>query len=65
MFNGIKQRLGWESRLPDQHDADSLARALGLTKREGRDCLPRRQGNCPGIEYCPDCSWSEGSQREQ
>jgi hypothetical protein len=40
-----------------------LARAIGHWNGK-HDCLPRRQGRCPGLEYCHDCEWSEGISRQ-
>lgn len=40
-----------------------LAVAIGH-RNETHDCLPRRQGRCPGLEYCHDCEWNEGISRQ-
>lgn len=56
--------LGWATPLAPQTDYPSLARDLLHRDRE-HDCLPRRQGLCPGLEFCHDCSWREGTTRER
>ena len=54
---------GWAMPHAAQTDYASLARELGHRDRE-HDCLGRRQGLCPGVEFCHDCPWSEGTDRE-
>lgn len=41
----------------------ALAHAIGHREKK-HDCLARRQGLCPGLEYCHDCAWSEGNSRQ-
>jgi hypothetical protein len=44
-------------------DFVKLGRQLGHVDRD-HDCLGRRQGQCPGVEFCHDCAWSEGTSRD-
>lgn len=53
---------GWAAPIPLRTDFPSLARLLKHRDAHG-DCLARRQGRCPGLEHCPDCSWKEGVSR--
>jgi hypothetical protein len=56
--------LGWAT--PFAPRTDNAALALALRHRDTHSqCLPRRQGRCPGPEYCADCAWKEGTGREQ
>jgi hypothetical protein len=54
---------GWATPVIPVHDYASLSRALGHERTE-RVCLARRQGKCPGLEFCPDCQWREGTSRD-
>lgn len=54
---------GWATPEALRTDYASLASALRHRDAHG-DCLPRRQGRCPGPEYCADCAWKEGTSRE-
>ena len=55
---------GWATPLIPANDYASLARVLG--HHSGKHaCLARRQGKCPGLEFCPDCQWREGTSRDQ
>ena len=57
---------GWWSPLAQAFDRATLARRLGLGKRN--TCLADRQGRCPGRNtpyYCADCPWSEGPLRDE
>ena len=56
--------LGWATPYAPRYDYQTLARALGYRDAHS-DCLPRRQGKCPGLEYCADCSWREGTSRQR
>ncbi len=56
--------LGWATPLAGRSGDHDSAQALG--HRDPHDgCLPWRQGKCPGLEQCPDCSWKEGTSRQQ
>jgi hypothetical protein len=55
--------IGWSTPVVPRHDHASLAQELGY--KDAPNCLARRQGKCPGLEYCHDCTWREGSSREQ
>jgi hypothetical protein len=56
--------LGWADPLKSRHDHHALSQALG--HRDPHDgCLPWLQGKCPGLEQCLDCTWKEGTSRQQ
>jgi hypothetical protein len=55
--------LGWATPIVPRADYASLARELGHMDPR-KDCLPRLQGLCPGLEFCHDCSWREGTARQ-
>jgi hypothetical protein len=55
---------GWAPpRLPQAafHEFAAALRHASACK----NCLVRRQGRCPGLEFCADCAWKEGTSREQ
>ena len=54
---------GWATPVIPVNDYASLAKALGHEDGE-RACLARRQGKCPGLEFCPDCQWQKGTSRD-
>ncbi len=49
---------GWDTPTVPAFDPASLKREL--RQYDEADCLARRQGRCPGLEFCHDCQWSEG-----
>ena len=55
---------GWATPNALRSGYAALANALHHRDTRGQ-CLPRRQGRCPGLEYCADCSWKEGTSRER
>ena len=55
--------IGWSTPVVPHYDYASLAQEL--RHRNSANCLARRQGKCPGLEFCHDCTWREGSTREQ
>jgi len=56
--------LGWGITPPARTNPYAMAQALG--HRDPHDgCLPWRQGRCPGLEQCADCTWKEGTSRER
>lgn len=55
--------LGWATPVVPRNDYASLAQVLGHKDPE-HNCLPRQHGLCPGLEFCHDCNWREGSVRE-
>lgn len=63
----MKTLVGWATPIVPRFDATALARQIGYNlrgsgKRGG--CVARRQGRCPGLEFCEDCPWSEGVSRD-
>ena len=55
---------GWATPYALRTDYTALASAL-RHRDNHRHCLPHRQGRCPGLEYCADCTWKEGTSRER
>ena len=55
---------GWATPGVLRTDYASLASALRHRDTHSH-CLPHRQGRCPGLEYCSDCTWKEGTSRER
>ena len=64
MSDKFDRYTGWTAPLGTAAAYARLARELGHTERD-HDCVGRRQGLCPGLEFCHDCQWSEGSTREK
>jgi len=61
MFDKFRYQPGWATPIAVDYDkASFLAWLLGHT-REQTHCLARRQGKCPGLDHCHDCSWSRQS----
>ncbi len=56
--------LGWAQPFGTRRDYHALAQALGH-RDPHHGCLPWLQGRCPGLEQCPDCTWKEGTSRQQ
>lgn len=48
--------LNWATPLGNLADALTQRKVLGIAD----GCAMRRQGRCPGKEYCADCAWNEG-----
>jgi len=67
MLNTFKRLVGWANPVVPQYDNATMASRLGhffqVKGKRGR-CLSRKQGRCPGLEFCEDCAWSEGNSRE-
>ena len=55
--------LDWATPGELRRGFHALAAALRQDDTRSR-CLVRRQGRCPGLQFCPDCSWSEGTSRD-
>ncbi len=47
---------GWAMPIVNPLSAIATRRILG--REQG--CAMRRQGRCPGMEFCADCEWNEG-----
>lgn len=60
---GLDVLLSWVMRRVPPKVFQAIAAALHRNPLR-RNCLARRQGRCPGLEFCPDCPWSEGTSRE-
>ena len=66
MFNLFKRLVGWATPIAPDYSNAAMANRLGHlapTKGERGACRSRKQGNCPGLEFCEDCQWSEGDSR--
>jgi hypothetical protein len=58
MFEKFRYQPGWATPIVIDHGSPSfIAWLLGIG-RERKDCLARRQGKCPGLDHCHDCTWS-------
>ncbi|MEK6591683.1 MAG: hypothetical protein AABZ67_01245 [Pseudomonadota bacterium] len=63
-MSGLMDRLiGWATPVASRTNYAVLAQQLGH-KVARHDCLPRRQGLCPGLDQCHDCPWTEGISRQ-
>jgi hypothetical protein len=61
MAQKFRYQPGWATPIVVDYDKPSfLAWLLGFA-REQPHCLARRQGKCPGLDHCHDCSWSRQS----
>jgi len=61
MFEKFRYQPGWATPIAVDYGKSSfLAWFLGHA-REQTHCLARRQGKCPGLDHCHDCSWSRQS----
>ena len=50
---------GWATPIVVDYGAPSLLlRFLGLF-RDKEACRMREIGNCPGLDHCHDCAWSD------
>lgn len=49
-------QYGWATPVAHPLSATSVGHVLG--RPDG--CMMRRQGRCPGKEFCADCAWNEG-----
>ena len=62
-MNYFDAALGWAIPIFSCNDYAYFSRPLWPERGE-RACLARRQGKCPGLEYCSDCEWQEGTWRD-
>ena len=53
-MNYFDTALGWAIPIFSCNDYAYFSRLLCPARGE-RACLARRQGKCPGLEYCSDC----------
>jgi len=66
-MNALTKLVGWATPIVPRFSVTDLARQMGQSLRgSGRrgGCVARRQGRCPGLEFCEDCPWSEGVSRD-
>jgi hypothetical protein len=62
-MNIFERFVGWSTPIVPRFDYASLAQ--DLRHPDSANCLARQQGRCPGLEFCHDCTWREGSTRER
>jgi hypothetical protein len=62
MHEDFRYQPGWATPIAVDYSKPSfLAWLLGFANERGY-CHARRQGRCPGLDQCHDCTWS--SRRE-
>jgi hypothetical protein len=54
---------GWATPVIVRHQPSFFATFLRL-RGERRRCAARKQGRCPGLDHCHDCSWSKQRERD-
>jgi len=67
MLTTFKRFVGWSTPVAPRFSTAAMANWLGhFTGGHGKrgECLARKQGRCPGLEFCEDCAWSEGVSRD-
>jgi hypothetical protein len=57
MFNPFNFQPGWATPVVVRHEPSFFATFFRLAGERTR-CSARKQGKCPGLDHCPDCSWS-------
>jgi hypothetical protein len=58
MSDKLRFQPGWSTPiLVDYRKPSFIAWLLGFDGAP-RACLARRQGRCPGLDQCHDCTWS-------
>ncbi|HEX6157887.1 MAG TPA: hypothetical protein VFZ54_17810 [Burkholderiales bacterium] len=59
MFDKLRFQPGWSTPIEvDYRKPSFLAWLLGFETTRAR-CRARRQGHCPGLDQCHDCTWSD------
>lgn len=63
MLDDFHFQPGWSTPITvDYRKPSFIAWLLGIA-HEREFCRARRQGRCPGLEHCPDCTWSQQRRR--
>jgi hypothetical protein len=57
MFQPFTFQPGWATPIVVRHEPSFFATFLRFASERGR-CNARKQGKCPGLDHCHDCSWS-------
>ena len=57
MFKPFAFQPGWSTPVIVRHEPSFFARFLKFAGEERR-CNARKQGKCPGLDQCHDCTWS-------
>ncbi|HEV2431663.1 MAG TPA: hypothetical protein VGT43_09150 [Burkholderiales bacterium] len=59
----VRFQPGWSTPIAvDYRQPSFIAWLLGFAE-EREFCSARRQGNCPGLDHCHDCTWSPQHKR--
>jgi hypothetical protein len=62
MYEKFRFQPGWATPVAIDHSPSFLAWFLRFPGERG-NCLARRQGRCPGLDQCHDCTWSPQRKR--
>jgi hypothetical protein len=62
MFKPLGFQPGWATPIIVRYEPSFFATFFRLSGERDR-CKARRQGKCPGLDHCHDCTWS--SQRSE
>ena len=57
MFKPFDFQPGWATPMAVRHEPSFFATSFRLAGERTR-CNARKQGKCPGLDHCHDCSWS-------
>ena len=57
MFKPFDFQPGWATPMAVRHEPSFFATFFKLAGERSR-CNARKQGKCPGLDHCHDCSWS-------
>ena len=63
MQSQLRFTPGWDTPILVRYDKPSFLSWLLKFKGERKHCAARRQGNCPGLDHCHDCQWSNEEER--
>jgi hypothetical protein len=57
MYEPFRFQPGWATPIVVRHEPSFFATFLRFAG-ESKRCNARKQGKCPGLDQCHDCSWS-------
>jgi hypothetical protein len=57
MYETFRFQPGWATPIMVRHEPSFFATFLKFAGERAR-CGARKQGKCPGLDHCHDCSWS-------
>jgi hypothetical protein len=63
MFKTYNVQPGWATPIVVRHEPSFFASFFRF-KGERSRCAARKQGKCPGLDHCHDCSWSKQRERD-